>query len=104
MAIAVQLDFKGATLEQYDQVMREFGLALHDDSGPNWRKGIIRHVAGGRPDGGWTVVDIWESQDAFDRFFNDRLGPAFGAVGTLPQPAIAPFAVHNHFRHGAISS
>lgn len=104
MTVGLIMLFDGVSSEQYDQVMRELGLALHDDFGANWPEGIISHVAGGRPDGGWTVVDIWESQEAFDKFFNDRLGPALGAVGTLPQPTIAPFVVHNHFRHASTSS
>ncbi len=101
MSVGLIMQFDGVGSEQYDQVMRELGLALHNDSGDNWPAGIVSHVAGARPEGGWTVVDVWESQDAFDKFMNDRLGPALGAVGTLPEPTVSPFEVHNQFRHGA---
>lgn len=100
MAVGLVIQFDGVGPEQYEQVMQELGLALHDDSGANWPRGIVSHAAGARTDGGWTVVDVWESQDAFDRFFESRLGPAFGAVGTLPQPTISRFDVHNLYRHG----
>jgi hypothetical protein len=80
--------------------MRELGLALVDDSAPGWPDGIVSHVAGSRADGGLTVVDVWESQAAFDRFMADRLQPAFEAVGGVPQPAVVPFEVRNAYRHG----
>ena len=101
MAVGLIMQFDGVTAEQYEKVMKELGLALHSDSDAAWPEGIISHVAGGRPDGGWTVVDVWESQEAFDQFFRGRLAPAFEAVGTLPQPAVSPFTVHNLFRHGS---
>jgi len=31
-------------------------------------------------DGRMTIVDVWESQDDYEKFGTDRLGPAFAAV------------------------
>lgn len=67
--------------------MRELNL----DSNP--APGMLFHVAGPM-DGGWRVVDVWESQEAFDRFFNQRLGQAVRNAGIPPfQPQAFP--LHN---------
>ena len=31
---------------------------------------------------GWRVITVWDSQDACDRFFAERLGPAYEAAGS----------------------
>lgn len=38
-------------------------------------------------DGGWRVVDVWESEDAFNKFAKERLGPAMAAAGGPPDGA-----------------
>lgn len=100
MAAGLIMQFDAVGANQYEQVMKELGLPLHSNSSSEWPEGIISHVAGARADGGWTVVDVWESKEAFDQFLHGRLGSAFEAVGTLPQPTVSMFTVHNHFRHG----
>jgi hypothetical protein len=57
MTVGLIMQFDGVSAEQYDQVMRELGLALHDDSGANWPQAIISHVAGGdqAADGPWLT-------------------------------------------------
>ena len=62
----------------------------------NWPQGIVSHVAGATGDG-WVVVDVWESRQQFDSFFETRLKPAFEAVGGLPEPKVTFFQVHNRF-------
>jgi quinol monooxygenase YgiN len=42
--------------------------------------GCLVHSAGEGPNG-FRVVDIWESQDAFDSFMNDKLMPAMQEAG-----------------------
>ena len=37
--------------------------------------GLLYHVAG-QGDNGWCVVEVWESQEALQRFFDERLGQA----------------------------
>lgn len=77
MAVTFVLDIPGATGEQYDQVMEKIGLA-----GPNppLPEGGLLHVA--CPiEGGWRVIDVWESEEAFGRFFAEKLQAALGAVG-----------------------
>jgi hypothetical protein len=57
----------------------------------------ILHVAGPSPTGGWRVIEVWESEEDAERFFHERLKPAFEAVwvsGPAPQPQI--WQVHNY--------
>jgi quinol monooxygenase YgiN len=42
--------------------------------------GCLVHSAGEGPNG-FRVVDIWESQEAFDSFMNDKLMPAMQEAG-----------------------
>lgn len=89
-------DFPGVTSGQYDQLCRNLNsgqplVALADFHRAGYK--IVSHVAGPTPDGGWRVVDVWESEEALERF-RQRLMPLLEQVGI---PAVAPqvFPVHN---------
>jgi hypothetical protein len=50
--------------------------------------GCIIHTASEVGDG-VRVVDVWESREAIDTFFEMHLGPAFERLGAdLPQPEL----------------
>jgi quinol monooxygenase YgiN len=51
--------------------------------------GCLVHSAGEGPDG-FKVVDIWESQEAFDSFMNDKLMPAMQEAGMGDMTATPP--------------
>ena len=57
-------------------------------------KGFIAHSGGPSPSGGWRVVEIWESEEDGQRWFEDTVKP------NLP-PEIVPnreyFPVHSAF-------
>ena len=90
MALAFVMEFPGTTQEQYDKVLEI--LQLGGKSPP----GQIFHVAG-PIEGSWCVVDVWESQEAFDRFLQEKLGRAMQEAGVPPpQPKVVP--VHNILR------
>ena len=36
-------------------------------------------------DGGVRVVDVWESKQAIDNFFETKLGPAFAKLGVAAE-------------------
>lgn len=97
MAVGFTITFDGIDKDQYEAVMGKANLDLRSPGNPNaadkWPDGIISHVAGASPTG-WCVVDVWESQGAFDQFFADRLGPALQNAG-LPQPNVTSFEVYN---------
>jgi hypothetical protein len=58
---------------------------------------MIFHSAG-PIEGGWGVIDFWESREAFDRFVQGRLQPAIQELGDQAPPNppdIKEFPVHN---------
>ena len=96
MAVAVQLDFEGATLAQYDEICKKMGLT---PKGPG-PAGAISHFAT-MTDSGLRVVDVWESQAAFDKFAQEKIGPYSAEVGLTAPPAVQIFEVHNYFTPGS---
>ena len=52
----------------------------------------------GPVEGGWGVIDFWESREAFDAFVADRLMPrlqGLGDKGFPSPPDVKQFEVHN---------
>jgi heme-degrading monooxygenase HmoA len=90
MSICLIINVPGATQEQYDAVVQGVGE-------PELADGNTHHVAG-PADGGWCVVDVWESRAHFDRFLQERLGEQLQRAG-LAQPEIREFPVHREV-HG----
>jgi len=97
MAIGLVMHFKGVKMDQYDKVMKDMGLTGNRSE---WPDGIISHVAGPTPDG-MCVVDLWQSQAQFDKFFQCRVMPAMQRTGGMPEPQVIKFEVHNSYKHGA---
>jgi hypothetical protein len=91
MAVCLVIDVPGATAEHYDAVMEQLR-----ESGGELGEGQTFHTAG-PTDGGWMVVDVWNSRDDFDRFMQGRLGEAIQAAG-VPEPQIREIPVHNEVR------
>jgi hypothetical protein len=85
MGVAMLLEWPGETQEQYEQLRQALAL---DESPP---EGGVFHVCGPIP-GGWRVLEVWESEEAFWRFFNERLKPAVREVGIpdMPDPQLYP--------------
>ena len=84
--VAMILEWPGETQEQYEQLMKLLAL---DEHPPN---GGLFHVCGPIP-GGWRVLEVWESEEAFWRFFNERLKPAVRQVEGIPgmpDPQLSP--------------
>jgi len=91
--IVIVHDSPGATQEQYEQVAARLSDGHGLNSPSDWPvDGILAHVAGPTADG-WRVVDVWESEEAFQRF-GDVMGPVLQEFGYPGQPQI--FEVH-HF-------
>ena len=95
MAIAVQLDFRGGTLEQYDQVIERMGFTPGGAGGP----GSLFHWVT-RTDDGFRVVDVWETREAFDAFAQEKIGPLTQEVGIPGPPTMTFFEVHNYMTAG----
>ena len=91
MAVGIRLKFTGGTQENYDAA---HGVMEIDTDPP---EGMIVHSAG-PVEGGWGVIDFWESRDAFDRFVMERLMPhlhGLGDRGFPGPPDVKEFPVHN---------
>jgi hypothetical protein len=91
MAVGLRLKFDGGTEQQYPNVHGHMNV----DADPP--AGLIFHSAG-PIDGGWGVLDFWESREAFDRFAAERLQPAAQELGSdaMPGPPdIREFPVAN---------
>ncbi len=86
MAIALVFHGVGVTQAQYDQVVQE------TTPGNKPPAGMLYH-AGGPVADGWRVVEVWESQEAADRFFKEKLGAALQKAGITAPPEVFP--VHN---------
>jgi hypothetical protein len=81
----------GGTQEMYDTVDAQLGIEADPP------EGLIFHSAG-PIEGGWGIIDFWESREHFDRFQESRLGPAMGSLGgdgPSGPPDIKEFPVHN---------
>jgi hypothetical protein len=91
MAIAVVMDFAGATLDQYDRVIEKMALK---QGGPMPEGGVSHWVTG--TDEGIRVTDVWQSREQFDRFAQEQIGPFTREVGITEQPRMSFFDVHNY--------
>ena len=91
MAVAIELTFRGATLDQYDQVLDSMGLA---QGGPVPPGALFHWVT--KTNDGIRVTDVWETMEQFDRFAQDEIGPKTRAAGIETEPEIRTFEVHNY--------
>jgi hypothetical protein len=69
----------------YDDVTEKmFGhpAPMREDESP---EGLIVHSAG-QGEQGYYVYDVWESREAFERFMEEKLGPALAEVMGGPPP------------------
>jgi hypothetical protein len=80
MTLALLFEVPGYTQEQHDQVIETLqrrGITA---------EGRIFHLAGPM-EGSWRILDVWESQEAANKFFQEALGPTFQELGfALAQP------------------
>ncbi|MEA2254728.1 MAG: hypothetical protein QOG35_773 [Solirubrobacteraceae bacterium] len=95
MAVAVTLDFPGATLEQYDKVIELMGFTPGGAGAPG---GLFHWVTA--TDDGIRVTDVWESREQFEKFAQEEIGPRTQEAGIPAPPEIAFHDVHNHFSAG----
>lgn|SRR5688572_6516828 len=95
MAVAVIMEFNGATLEQYDQVIVKMGLTKE---GPAPAGALSHWVAA--TDNGILVTDLWKSRELYDDFARDQIGPFSEEVGIPEPPKITYYDAYNYFTQG----
>jgi hypothetical protein len=91
MAVAIDMKFHGATLEQYDKIIQLMGLKQGGPTPP----GAISHFVI-KTDDGIRVVDVWESKEVFEQFAQEQIGPYSREAGITEEPEMRFFEVHNY--------
>ena len=86
MATVMLMHWPEVTKEQYEQAR---AMVNWEGDAP---KGGKYHVSWF--DGGLHVLDVWESQADFERFAQERLGPAVQKIGIQSQPNVSFGDVH----------
>ncbi|MEO6732650.1 MAG: hypothetical protein ABIN01_15625 [Ferruginibacter sp.] len=82
--VLVQFSCPGMTAKQFDQAWDELRKAGHEHP-----DGLIYHVAG-QQGNNWIVVDVWQSEELFNKF-GETLTPILKKVGvTQVPPMITP--------------
>ena len=86
MAQGLVLEFQDLDASIYASVSKSLGIDMASGKG-EWPAGLLSH-AGGTTEGGFAVIEVWESQDAQAEFMNGRLGPALGEAGVTATPRV----------------
>ena len=82
MAVVVVNEIEGGSQDFYDQVNPK---VMPDGQLP---EGCQAHIAG-PSGGGWRVITVWESREAFDRFREQKLLPAIQELAGGQAPPVA---------------
>jgi len=88
--VAVVVVHQGPTLTQdsYTEAVRRMtGGKSRMESAADWPvEGLVFHTAGEGANG-FRIVDVWESEEAFQRF-GEALQPVLGEVGITEAPEV----------------
>ena len=91
MAVAVQIDVPGVTVEQYDLATEIAGFL---QGGPLPSGGLFHWVA--KTDTGIRMVNVWASRELFDRFAETQAA-IIKEIGVNPASLeVQFFDVHNY--------
>lgn len=90
MAVVLVHQGPGLTQESYEEVVRRLtGGRSRLESPADWPvEGLLVHAAG-EADGGFRVVDVWESEEAVRRF-GETLVPLLREAGVEADPEMYP--------------
>jgi len=89
MATCLIVDNANESRDQFERVMEHLA-----ESGPIPPSGASVLIAGAA-DGGWRVISVWDSPESLQRFYGDRLAPAYENAGlSLEGMRRSTFEVH----------
>ena len=95
MPLIAHVILRGVSKEQYDQVREAAGWLERPPEGGLahliWWEGDDCHN-----------IDAWQSEEAFNAFGNERLGPALASVGVNVQPDVTFHQAHEVFTPGEL--
>jgi hypothetical protein len=89
----MQMRWTGVTPEQYEEARQKI------DWEGNVPDGAVLHVSGFDGDD-LRVTDVWESQEDFQRFVEERLMPGVQEIGIEGQPEVSFYPVTLVFNPG----
>ena len=87
MALAFLIEIPDFSAEQGAAVLRELGLSNRPPAGQ------VLHIEGPMEGGSMRIVDVWESQEAFETFVREQLAGAFQRAGVELPADLQPKAV-----------
>ena len=90
MATVMLMHWRGVTPQQYEETRQK----VHWDS--DHPSGAKLHISGFSDDG-LHVLDVWDSAESFNTFFETRLGPGVQEVGIEGQPVVQFFPLTGVF-------
>lgn len=93
MPVVMLMKWNGVTKEQYETVRRTVRWET------NVPKGAGFHVSAFDGDG-LRVVDVWESEGAFNAFMKDRLQAGIQKAGIKGEPHVEFYPAHAVFNPG----
>lgn len=89
MAVVLVHQGRGLTRENYEEVVRRLSGKGRMESPGDWPvEGLLVHAAGDGPNG-FRVVDVWESEEAAQRF-GEKLTPVLEEVGVTTDVEVYP--------------
>ena len=89
MAVVLVHQGPGLTRESYEETVRRLTGGGSLESPADWPvEGLLVHAAG-EAEGGFRVVDVWESEEAVQRF-GETLIPILREVGVETAPEMYP--------------
>jgi hypothetical protein len=93
MAVLCILAGEGFTKEMYEELKKEV------DWEHNQPTGEVFHSIGFDNSGGYHVVDIWESEQDFNNFINNKIKPAMDKINApMPKGEIIQLHSANAFQ------
>ena len=89
MAVVLVHQGPDVTRSSYEQVVRSLTGKERAESPSDWPvDGLLVHAAGDGPNG-FRVVDVWESEEAAQRF-GEKLAPHLQDAGITAEPEVYP--------------
>lgn len=90
MAVMMYMEWPGIGVEEYEAARRRV----------NWEgdvpPGAMFHVTAAT-ENGLRVVDVWESEEQFQAFVNERLMPGVQELGIPGEPRVEILPAHSLF-------